>query len=69
MSVIGRLDDQVSEMLIKPLLKKRERKAPEQESVREEQEARVLEAPPEDARAEELNDSKARREELPVWLL
>lgn len=60
MSVIGRLDEQVDEVLIRPLSKKNE-----QETSARENENQALSEPIEESA--EKQDRK--RDELPVWLL
>jgi hypothetical protein len=64
MSVIGRLDEQVEEKLIKPVSKKRGA-----------DDAPMNSPPPQDTPTEEveeaaaLDENVAQRDELPVWLL
>ena len=60
MSVIGRLDEQVDEVLIRPLSKK-----DKQETTKRENENQALREP-----IEEITEKQDRkRDELPVWLL
>ena len=60
MSVIGRLDEQVDEVLIRPLSKK-----DKQETIERENENQALREP-----IEEITEKQDRkRDELPVWLL
>ena len=60
MSVIGRLDEQVDEALIRPLSKK-----DKQETTERENENQALREP-----IEEITEKQDReRDELPVWLL
>ena len=64
MSVIGRMDKQVDDVLISPLARKNEQRKEDQESV---------EKPDSQAKAQpEFTSAQNRREEreaLPVWLL
>ena len=69
MSVIGRLDNQVDEIIISPVSKRRREEAPAAE-VRDE----VPREPPEAARpptphTPQPDESSADADELPVWLL
>ena len=60
MSVIGRLDEQVDEVLIRPLSKKDKKETTEREK-----ENQALREP-----IEEITEKQDRkRDELPVWLL
>lgn len=69
MSVIGRLDDQVDEVIIKPVSQRkgRERLESERESLKET--AAEPQAEAELHVPEEQYKSKAHSSELPVWLL
>lgn len=60
MSVIGRLDEQVDEVLIRPLSKKNEPETSERESVNQSLRELV---------EENAEKRKRKRDELPVWLL
>jgi len=60
MSVIGRLDEQVDEVLIRPLSKK-----DKQETGAQENENQALSEPIE----ESAEKQERKRDELPVWLL
>ncbi|HEV7377115.1 MAG TPA: hypothetical protein VGN95_20530 [Pyrinomonadaceae bacterium] len=63
MSVIGRLDDQVDEILIAPLQRKNNREAKEQEAEQpSSREATQIEPDP-------STENVATHNELPVWLL
>jgi hypothetical protein len=63
MSVIGRLDDQVDEILITPLQRKNNREANEQEAEQpSSREATQIESDP-------STENVATHNELPVWLL
>lgn len=66
MTVIGRLDKQVDDVLIRPLSKRPH--AGEDSRTGGEQFTRT--PPPEDSKSTEAeSDAPAAREELPVWLL
>lgn len=65
MPVIGRLDDQVDEVLIKPLSKRR---GVEDEQTTSKQ-APLTESPTEAEPQPATRDEKSEEEELPVWLL
>lgn len=63
MSVIGRLDDQVAEILITPLQRKNNQEADEQEAAQpSSREAMQIES-------DSPGKKRAEREALPVWLL
>lgn len=62
MPVIGRLDEQVEEVLISPLERKRE------QGERQRQENRQPPRGEAEAKTSEL-EKRAERDELPVWLL
>ncbi len=70
MSVIGRLDEQVDAVLIAPLARKGEGQAPQRcaaephENIEQPRTATRTEGETEDAES-----TRARRDELPVWLL
>lgn len=66
MSVIGRLDEQVEAVLIRPLSERRVRDAP----ARDEGETKTPAMPDERAATGAMEDkSKDVKRELPVWLL
>jgi hypothetical protein len=64
MPVIGRLDGQVDEVIIKPISERRrdEEPTPPEETAREP-------LPPTETQTPTPNQSSADRDELPVWLL
>lgn len=78
MSVIGRLDEQVNDILISPLEKERRRKrdaepeAPEDEQRASTQRALIIPQPQDRASNSEYKSPErdsSRRDELPVWML
>jgi hypothetical protein len=66
MTVIGRLDEQVDEVLITPLEKRREREAPGAPTLEGPAPPSSAPAPSGEASADETSRAAA---ELPVWLL
>lgn len=69
MSVIGRLDDQVNEIIIKPVGARR-RQGNEETRAPLEESALPTPAKTEEVRAHDEEKAKARSQpELPVWLL
>jgi hypothetical protein len=67
MSVIGRLDEQVDAVLIAPLARKGEKDASTAQP--HENTSRSQTATGTTRETEDSNDTPARRDELPVWLL
>jgi hypothetical protein len=63
MSVIGRLDDQVDEILITPLRKKNQQERNEQEDEKASSRETAQIGP------DSSEDKRVERETLPVWLL
>ncbi|HEX7175229.1 MAG TPA: hypothetical protein VF240_08100 [Pyrinomonadaceae bacterium] len=66
MSVIGRLDDQVDAVLIKPLSKKGERVDAHEDAPAQTSTPRPADAAP---AADDATDRERPPRELPVWLL
>lgn len=77
MSVIGRLDEQVNDILISPLEKERRSRRDSEPEAPEDERARTQEALTTWQTRDEASDSKHKssehassdRDELPVWLL
>ncbi|MBD0369784.1 MAG: hypothetical protein ICV60_02950 [Pyrinomonadaceae bacterium] len=65
MGVIGRLDDQVNEVIIKPVGARRERPASEPQQRPATETARQLV----EESAQDKESTKARPSEIPIWLL
>lgn len=66
MSVIGRLDEQVESVLIRPLSERRGHDAPDTNDAEAKTPTTRDEPPPMDAPENKIKDAKR---ELPVWLL
>ena len=69
MPVIGRLDDQVDAVLIKPLGRRDEQGAKTTTALSHENIAQPQTATQTAGESESSANTQARREELPVWLL
>jgi len=69
MPVIGRLDDQVDAVLIKPLGRRDEQEADAATALSPENIAQPQTATQTAGESDISSDTHARREELPVWLL
>lgn len=68
MSVIGRLDGQVDEIIIKPVGARNSPKTEERPPSSQEK-ARQPQADTDEDRAQDTEESKERSPDLPVWLL
>jgi hypothetical protein len=69
MSVIGRLDNQVDEIIIKPVGKRKRREGAEGDEMPSQDAATQPQAETEEYRAEDEDKPRDHSSELPVWLL